>query len=114
MCDGPCMRSFHTGKREDEEGGEVYDPGMCNPIMMPEDLCDTLTGLYGFHRFHCPNCLANVQQCFECKQEGNSLETDPERAVFRYGLVMSPSPPTYGIVEGTASATLRVVVVPAK
>ncbi|KAI7842773.1 hypothetical protein COHA_003520 [Chlorella ohadii] len=56
-CDGPCMRSFHTGFNAE-----------CNLLGLPSDLAELLATTSD--TFRCPNCLAGVQQCFICKKEG--------------------------------------------
>jgi hypothetical protein len=93
MCDGLCMRSFHSGMRdsEDEEGGlGKYDAAYCNPIKIPQDLFKALTS-QGNERFNCPNCLAGVHQCFVCKKEGKA---DSEVYRFVISLISLPDPTT--------------------
>ena len=76
QCDGACARSFHFGEMEKKR-----PEGFCNPLEMSAELAkaclaDNVTWL-------CPNCLANVHQCFACKKDGRSDASRGPQQVFR-------------------------------
>eukprot|EP00887_Chlorella_sp_A99_P004772 scaffold4.g4772.t1 len=51
-CDGPCMRAFHIGLVDQDDGSVVFDPEQCNPLHMAEDVA--------------------LMLCFICKEEGEA------------------------------------------
>ena len=79
LCDGTCMRAFHGGVAEGDDG--KWEPLGCNPLGCSRELFAHIQA--SNEPFECPNCLARVHQCFVCKKEGASDSSKGPQEVFR-------------------------------
>ena len=79
LCDGTCMRAFHGGFAENDDGALEDHP--CNPMGCSRELFSHIQA--SNEPFECPNCLARVHQCFVCKKEGASDSSGGAQEVFR-------------------------------